>query len=367
VNFVLTVSWYESIFVAVLVGYLVLRGLLIEAMAHVSTLVIRHVNNGWLWTEAFLKPLDRVLRTALLVGSGLGLFILYGWNQQSAVVRELTRVLTYPLATLFNAHITILSIFEVALVISLTFWSARWIREFVFRFMVERTEDMGLRNSVAIFSQYATIILGVLISLRILDIDLTALKVATGALAFGVGLGLRDLFNNFACGFLLLIERPLRVGDTVTINGYEGDVMEIGSRAVILRTADHMDVVVPNAEIFSKSFVNWTSKDSVIRSSATINIHRRDNPEMVQALIYDVLLQHKEILREPAPEVFLKELSDVLVEFEIRYYINLRKVPSRVGLRSEILMQIWNLFEKHGISPPYPQHEVLVASEPLRQ
>ena len=87
---------------------------------------------------------------------------------------------------------------------------------------------MGLRNSIAIFSQYTTIIIGVFVCMRVLGIDFRALAVVAGAFAFGVGLGLRDLFNNFACGFLLLIERPVRVGDTVTINDYEGEVIHIG-------------------------------------------------------------------------------------------------------------------------------------------
>jgi small-conductance mechanosensitive channel len=173
-----------------------------------------------------------------------------------------------------------------------------------------------------------------------------------------VGLGLRDLFNNFACGFLLLIERPLRVGDTVSINGHEGEVMHIGSRAVTVRTWDHMDVYVPNAEIFGKSFTNWTGKDNIVRSVATIKINRHDSLPDVQALVQQVLAGHKDVLRDPLPEVYLKEISDVLVEFEVRYFINLRQIKSRIGLRSEVLMAVWETFEKHGIQPPYPHQEV---------
>jgi potassium efflux system protein len=367
VNLVLTISWYESIFVAVLVSYLVLRGLMIEGMSGLSSLVIRHVNNGWLWTEAFLKPLDKILRTVLFFTGWLVLFAFYGWNQQSPVVIQLNNLLHYHLVDLFNASITLLSIVEASVVVSLTFWAGRWMREFVFRMMSARTADMGLRNSIAIFSQYATIILGVLLCLKVLGIGLGALNVVAGALAFGVGLGLRDLFNNFACGFLMLIERPLRVGDIVSINDYEGEVMHIGGRAVTIRTWDHLDVFVPNAEIFSKSFTNWTSKDHVVRTVATIKIHRHDNPQDVQALVYHVLQNQKDVLREPAPEVFLKDMSGALMEFEVRYFINLRQIKSRIGLRSEVLMAIWKSFEVHGIRPPYPHQEVHVQNDVLEQ
>ena len=170
--------------------------------------------------------------------------------------------------------------------------------------------------------------------------------------------------NNFVCGFLLLIERPLRVGDIVSINDFEGEVTHIGGRAVAIRSWDHMEILVPNAEIFSKSFVNWTAKDNIVRSIIDIKISRHDSPHEVQTLIYDVLKNHKDVLQEPAPEVFLKELAEGLSEFEIRYFINLRHVKSRIGLRSELLFFIWEVFEKHGIQPPYPHREIYLKGGP---
>jgi potassium efflux system protein len=360
VNLVLTVSWYESVFVLVLVGYLIVRGLLIDGMMLLSSLMIRHIVNGWLWTEAFLKPADKVLRIAVFFAAWVILFALYGWNWQSPVVMHINSLLNYQLVSLLGTSLTPLSMIELGVVVSFLFWAARWTREFVYRALSSRTKDMGLRNSIAIFSQYTTIVIGIFVCLRVLGIDFKALAVVAGAFAFGVGLGLRDLFNNFACGFLLLIERPVRVGDTVTINQYEGEVIHIGARAITVRTWDHMEVLVPNAEIFTNSFTNWTAKDSIIRSVFPIKINRHDSPADVQTLIHQVLAKQKDVLTDPSPEVFLRELSDSLIEFEVRYFINLRQIRSRQGLRSEVLMAIWDAFEKHGVQPPYPQHEVHV-------
>lgn len=359
VNLILTISWYESVFIFVLVGYLFLRGLLNDGMEMVSKILIRHVTNGWLWTEAFLKPIDRVLHIILFLSGWVVLFLLYGWDSQSPVVERLNKMLNYRLVDMLNITITPLSIIELAVVISLLYWAARWTREFMYRMLLSRTKDLGLRNSLAILSQYAMIVAGVFISLRFLGIDFRALTVVATAFAFGVGLGLRDLVNNFVCGFLLLFERPLRVGDIITINGSEGEVMHIGGRAVTVRTWDHMEVIVPNAEIFSKSFTNWTAKDNIIRTVLTIKINRHDNPHEIQAIIHEVLDKHKDVLVDPTPEVFMKELNDE-TEFEVRYYINLRQIKSRPGLRSEVLIAIWDAFEKHDIKPPYPHHEISV-------
>jgi potassium-dependent mechanosensitive channel len=363
VNLVLTISWYESIFILVMVGYLVIRGLLIDGMILLSSLVIRHVVNGWLWTEAFLKPLDKILRVVLFLAAWLVLFIAYGWDQRSPVVGRLNHFLHYNMVDMLNFSLTPLSLIELGLIVSVFFWLARWTREFVYRLLASRTKDMGLRNSIAMFSQYMMVVVGVFVCLRVLNIDLQTLKFVLGGFSIGIGLGLRDLANNYVCGLLLLIERPVRVGDTVTINDYEGEVTHIGGRAVTIRTWDHMEVLIPNAEIFSKSFTNWTAKDHVVRSIFGIKINRHDSPHEVQNIINQVLVNHKDVLSDPAPEVLLKELSNGVVEFEIRYFINLRQVKSRIGLRSEVLMAIWDAFEKHGIKPSYPHQEIHLNGE----
>ncbi len=360
VNFIQTISWYQSIFLLVLVSYLFVRGLMNDAMHFVSQILIRHLSNGWLWTEAILKPIDKILKLMLFLSSWLILFEFYGWDRQSPVIKFLIYSLHYPLLEMLNTSITLMNILELCVVISILYWAARWTREFMYRFLLSRTSDLGVRNSIAILSQYSVILVGVFICLRVLGIDFRALTFVASAFALGVGLGLRDLVNNFACGFLLLLERPVRVGDIVTINDHEGEVMHIGSRAVTVRTWDHMDVLVPNAEIFSKTFINWTAKDNIIRTVFSIKINNHDRPEDVQKIIHSVLAHHKAVLKDPEAEVFIKDLSGGKTEFEVRYYINIRQVKSRVGIRSEILIAIWEAFEKAGIKPPYPHHEVFL-------
>lgn len=362
-NLIMTVSRYEGIFLIVLIGYLIMRGLLSDGMEQVSRLMIQYVKNGWLWTEAFLKPLDKILRIGLFLTAWGVLFILYGWDKQSPIVEQLTRLLHYELANVLHTTITPISIIKLTIVVSVFYWTAKWAREFVYRMLASRTKDMGIRNSIAIISQYTVIVLGIIFCLRVLGIDLSALAFIASMFAFGIGLGLRDLANNFACGFLILIERPLRVGDIVTINGIEGDVMHIGGRAVTIRTFDHMELVVPNAEIFNKVFTNWTAKDNIIRSILYIKIGRQDNPHDVKMLIQNVLADHKEVLNDPAPEVYLKEMNDALMNFEVRFYINIRLVKSRICVISDVHMHIWDSFEANNIKPPYPQQEIYLKGE----
>lgn len=360
VNLIQTVAWYEGIFLFVLVGYLILRGLLSDGMDLLSSVMIQYVHNGWLWTEAFLKPLDKILRITLFLAAWSVLFLLYGWDKQSPIVERLNGLLHYQLTTILNTSITPISILELIIVISVFYWTAKWTREFVYRLLSSRTKDMGVRNSIAIISQYFVIVTGIFICLRVLGINLQALALVSGMFAFGIGLGLRDLANNFACGFLILLERPLRVGDIVNINNVEGEVTHIGSRAVTVRTWDFMELVVPNTEIFNKSFTNWTARDTIVRSVLHIKIGRQDNPHEVKLIIQNVLHAHKDVLNDPQSEVYLKDISDTLMDFEVRYFVNIRQVKSRTSVMSTVLMAIWDAFAAHGIKAPYPQQEIVL-------
>lgn len=365
VNLVGMISWYEGLFTLVFVIYSVLRAFLSDFMEYLSQLMIRHFNNGWLWTEAFLKPLHKVLRLLLFIGAWMFLFLLYGWNQQSPVVERMNKLFAYPLIEVLNTKITFMNIFEVLLAIAIFHWAARWTREFVYRLLLSKTRDLGIRNSIAILSQYAVVIIGVLICLRLVGIDLHALFLVASGLLIALSFGLRDLVNNFACGLMLLFERPIRVGDIVCVNGQEGKVTQIGSRAVTVRTWDHMDVIVPNTELFNKSFINWTVHDDIVRTVIIVKIDRQDNPYAVQTLIHSVLKEQKDVLKDPEPEVFLKDMIDQHSEFEIRYCVNLRHVISRVSVRSVVLFALWRAFDQEGIKAPNLQHEILIKGQPL--
>jgi len=202
------------------------------------------------------------------------------------------------------------------------------------------------------------VITGLFICLAVLGISWQTLTVVASLFAIGIGLGLRDLVNNFASGFLILLERPLRVGDIVSINNVEGEVTNIGGRAVTVRTWDHMELVVPNAEIFNKTFVNWTAHDNIVRTVVHIKINREDNPHEIKSIIQGVMATNADILKDPASEVYLKEISESIIDFEIRYYINIRQVHSRVSVMSAFLMAVWDEFQRQGIKPPYPYHEI---------
>jgi potassium efflux system protein len=354
------VAKYQVIFVVVLAGYLTIRGLLFDAMEYLSELLIRYVSQGWLWTEAILKPLDRVLRVIWFILSAIFLMRLFHLDNNEFFINSVDNLLHQKLVVIGGNEINALLLCELVVGISLIVWLSHWSREFSYRWLYVKAKDLGVRNSLSIFTQYASVIVAVLIGLKILGIDLRGFTVVAAAFAAGIGFGMRDLIINFFSGILLLIERPFRNGDIVSVGNYEGEVIKTGMRSMSLRTWDNMDVIVPNADMFTKPFVNWTHHDNIVRTVITLKINREDDPYQVQSLILNLLMKQDSVARDPIPEVIMFELSESLIEMQVRYYILLTPQRTRMGVRSEVLFAIWDCFKQNGIRAPHQQYDVVV-------
>jgi potassium efflux system protein len=353
INLAWTMSRYQMQILLILTGYVLSRGLLFDALELMSEWMISSLHNGWLWIEVVLKPLDKICRVLLFITSLYVLFQLFGWYSDSAVIMTLREYSEYPLVNLSGIHITALSILEFLILLSIFVWAAKWTREFCYRWLYRDARDAGIRNSLSVFTQYAVILIGGLITLRVLGLDFSGMSMVIGGLAVGMGFGLRDFASNIVGGLMLLIERPVREGDLITIGTHEGRVSHIGIRSMRVSSWDNMEVLIPNAETFNKPFTNWTHQDSIVRTVVPIKVSRADDPALVQQLIFDVLATVPEIVADPPAQVFLKQIDDALIEFEVRYFINVQ-IHTRFEIRSKILFEIMAKFKAAGIRAPIP-------------
>jgi potassium efflux system protein len=362
-----SIAAYQGIFLLVLMGYLLVSGLLDELMRFLGERMIRHIRNGWLWSEALLKPLHWVLRVILILVAITMLFALYNWNQQSWVVIHINDFLNFKLFSFGGSVIRPLNIIQLIIIGAIFVWATKWTREFTYRWLFARIKDYGLRNSLAIFSQYTMVAFGVFIALRISGINLTALTVVASMFTLGIGFGLRDLANNFMSGILLLVERPVKVGDYVTIGTYEGEIRHIGMRSITVMTDDHQELLVPNANVFSQSFINWTHFDNVVRTVIKLRFNRIDDPHRIKEIIEDVLRSVPKVLTKPPIEVYLKDMDEVLLKFQVGYYVDMRSIDSLSGMRSQVLYALWDRFQAEGIQPPEAIHEIAIHGEGLKK
>lgn len=352
-NLAWTMSIYQMKLLLIIAGYVMVRGLMFELLDWISEQMIRTLSSGWLLIEIFIKPLDKVLRAILIVLSFIVMFRIFGWGAESEVVKQLATFYHYQILNISGIHITPKSITEFIIMMFFFSWVAKWTREFCYRWLYRDTKDTGLRNSLSVFTQYGVVIIGVVLSLHTLGIDLTGMSMILGGLAVGMGFGLRDFASNIVGGIMLLIERPVREGDLVTIGDYEGKVAHIGIRSMRVSSWDNMEVLIPNAETFNKPFTNWTHQDSIVRTVVPVKVSREDDPLVVRQIILDVLEIIPEILLEPQYQVILTKIDDALIEFEIRYFINVDQY-ARFEIRSKLLFTLMERFKQSGIRAPIP-------------
>lgn len=356
-NLAWTMSSYQMELLLLLAFYVLCRGLMFDALELLSEWMVASLSHGWLWIEVILKPMDKILRLLIVIFSLYVLFDLFGWDSHSWVVTNLIQFYDYPLVHVSGIHISPASVIKFFALVFIFIWASKWTREFCYRWLYRDASDHGIRNSLAVFTQYGVIIVGAFTTLHVLGFEFGGLSMVIGGLAVGMGFGLRDFASNIVGGLMLLIERPVREGDLITIDNYEGKVAHIGIRSMRVCSWDNMEVLIPNAETFNKPFTNWTHQDSIVRTVIPIKISRMDDPSLVQQLVFDVLGIIPEILNEPPSQVFLMKIDEALIEFEVRYFINVA-THSRVETRSKVLFAIMAQFKAAGIKPPIPPIEV---------
>lgn len=346
----------------IVIAWIVMRGVVNDFMSSLSRMFIRRVANGWLWSEAVLKPLWSILNLVVFFGVLASFFWIFNFQTSVFLHEQIGEWLKIILFSISGTDITVRKLVVFLVILAIVIWMAKWSREFAYRWLFSGTKDYGLRNTFAVFSQYITVFIGAMIILRVLGIDLTTLAVVLGAVGLGIGIGLQNIANSLVSGIILLIERPLQTGDLVKIGDFEGEVMRVGMRSVTVNTWDHKEVIIPNADTISQAMVNWTHRDNIIRVETPIRLGFDQDPHVVKKILENILNEYIGVLTEPPPEVLLMGFAESYMLFEIRFFIDLRTHNTRsfVQVRSEILFRIWDELKRHNIPMPYPMHKVEV-------
>ena len=305
-----------------------------------------------------LKPLYTVLAIGLLIVATFVLGYLLEWNAETPIVKIMPRLFDFVLFDVKGTNIAVSDVVLAFLILYLSLWSGSWSRQVSNRWVYTRVADTGIRNSLATFTQYIVVLLGVVLAMKAIGLDLTALTVFAGALGVGIGFGMQQIVVNFISGILLLVERPLATTDLVNVDKYEGEVTRIGIRSLTVKTFDNQEVIIPNSSVITKPFTNWTRGDDIMRTVLLVGISYNDDPHKAIALIKELLQQNGNILADPAPKVLLWDYADSALMIRLQFHSRIRGPVGRPDLRSEVLLAIWDAFAEHGITIPFPQRDV---------
>jgi potassium efflux system protein len=181
------------------------------------------------------------------------------------------------------------------------------------------------------------------------------------AASVGLGFGLQEIFANFVSGIILLFERPMRVGDVITIGDTTGTVSRIRFRATTIVDGDRKELVVPNKSFITGNLLNWTLSDSINRIAVKVGVAYGSDPDQVRKLLLKIASEHPSLLKEPAPTASLEELGDSSLVFQLRAFLPTLK--DRQATTHELNSLIHDRFRAAGIEIPFPQQEVHFRSQ----
>jgi potassium-dependent mechanosensitive channel len=323
--------------------------------------LLRVVQEHRLVLEARIRRVVRVVALALWATSILKALAL--WD---ALVDTTTVVLT----ARFERGELSLSLGDV-LAFAVTVWIAFAISSII-RFVLQ--EDVftrlrlarGLPAALSSLVHYFILLIGFFLGLAALGLDLNRVTILAGAFGVGIGFGLQNIVNNFVSGLILLVERPIQVGETVQIGDLLGEVHRIGIRSSTVRTWEGAEVIVPNADLIADKVTNWTLSDRMRRIELPIGVEYGTDPEKVITVLLDAARAQDDVLADPEPQAIFLGFGDSALNFELRAWT--ARVDGRfedwILTRSGLALAVHRALDVAGIGIPFPQREIYVHPAP---
>lgn len=207
--------------------------------------------------------------------------------------------------------------------------------------------DAGARYAIAMLSRYAISITGMVVAMQSMGIGWSNVQWLAAAVTVGLGFGLQEIFANFISGLIILFERPVRVGDTVTVGDVSGTVSRIRIRATTIVDADRKELIVPNKEFITGKVMNWTLTDTIVRLVIKVGVVYGADPARVRRLLLETARQHPLVLVEPGPSAVLDAFGDNALNYELRVYVN--GVDKHSSVKHDLNTAIDRAFNHEGI------------------
>jgi small-conductance mechanosensitive channel len=254
--------------------------------------------------------------------------------------------------------ITVLQLAVVGIIILLSIWLARWAERRLSRRLEQRHVDPGAVLLLRRLFYILLIVILVATTLGILGIPLGAFAFVSGAIAIGVGFGAQNIINNFISGWILLTERPIRVGDFIELGDMLGTVEAIYTRYTLVHRVDGVRLMIPNSQLLENTIVNWTIVDHKLRSSVKVGVSYGSDVRKVKTLLEQILVEDSDVLTDPAPLIIFEDFGDSALIFEVIFWIESTKDRTLRTARSDLRFEIDRVFHENNITIAFPQLDV---------
>jgi len=301
----------------------------------------------FIWSDVLpaLKVLDRVVLWETIVEVAETNEGLNGKLEQTMVDRPVTTTLRHLL-------------FAGLLVVG-TFIIGRNLPALLEVTLLQRTPfDKGGRHAIAVLLKYSVALTGLFLACRTLSFTWSSVQWLAAGMTVGLGFGLQEIFANFVSGLILLLERPIRVGDVITLGDVTGTVTGMRIRATTVTNWDRKELIVPNKDLITGRLLNWTLSDSTNRIVITVGVAYRSDPQRARQIILEAVASHPNVLDEPATNVTFEEFADSALNLVVRAYISSMEV--RLATINDLHILIHTALRQAGIEIAFPQRDINV-------
>lgn len=284
------------------------------------------------------------------------------WQEEEGPFRRIWRYINQSF-TFGRIEVSLATLVQGLVILTLAIIISRWLSAMLERRIARRANiDPGIAYTIGRLTKYVVTTIGIILFLQIaLRVDLTTLAVLFTALSVGIGFGLQYIAADIASGFILLFERPVRVGDRVTIGEDEGDVQSINLRTTTVITNDRIAIIVPNSKLVSQRVVNWSYGDPRARIPIPISVAVSSDIELVTETLLLAAEGVDRVLTDPRPKVQFLSFGGYSLDFRLLVWT---RHPSRhPQIRSDINYRIERLFREREIEIPFPTQEFLLKTQ----
>lgn len=321
------------------------------AVIRFTVYVLRHI----LPQGAFLRGSERTVAYAIWIGVAM---------HMTGLLPEVWEALDAVAFTVGKERISLLLVLQGLVSVAVTLAISMWLASLVEgRVLQAEGVELSLRVVIAKLVRALAFFVAILVALPLVGIDLTALSVFGGALGVGVGLGLQKIASNYLSGFIILLERSVRIGDLVTIDNRHGVVKSIESRYTVIRALDGTESLVPNETLVIQAVTNHSSTDPKVLVKVAVSVGYDSDIDRVFAILVDCARGQPRVLAEPAPAAWIAALGDNGIDVECGFWIA-DPDQGQAGLRGAVLRGALEAFRSEGIEIPFPKRDVTVLSAP---
>lgn len=315
----------------------------------------------WFKARQHLGTVTRLVNTVFLILVLVALSLVWGIDEQA--LGTLEEIHLYSLRGVGDEieFVTGADIVWFAVYLLVMTWLLRYLPGiYDFAIFPRLRLDEGAKYAILTISRYGIFIVGIVLALSQIHLDLSRLGWLIAAIGVGLGFGLQEIVSNFFSGLILLVERPIRIHDVVTIGDTTGEVRRINIRATTIRNWDRQEVVLPNRDLITRAVTNWTRGDTVNRLVVEIGVAYGSDVQLVTDTLYKIAEEDPDVLNEPESVVTFENHGDSALLFVLRVFLPSPSV--RLATLNRLNVRINKEFNALGIEIPFPQHDIHIRS-----